>query len=239
MSAHAAALLDWLACAYGGRAERAARVARTAGGGLLETVAWLGAAGHVLDFDDTYLPGMAHLSAPTAPAAVAVAADRERSVGDALDGHAAGFEAMGRLSRSHRLYEGGWHPTAVCGAAGAAVATATLLGLDEERTDTAMRLALLQAGGLRAAFGSEGKSLQVGMRIDQRRRRGRARRIHRRVRAKRRRRRPARGRRELDQAVAMLPDEPQRDRGGDARRSQRLGADQRDRASGRPPGGDV
>jgi 2-methylcitrate dehydratase PrpD len=63
----------------------------------------------------------------------------------------------------HRLYDGGWHPTAVCGAAGAAVATATLLGLDEERTDTAMRLALLQAGGLRVAFGSDGKSLQVGM----------------------------------------------------------------------------
>src|SRR5262245_66573514 len=85
MSAHAAALLDWLACAYGGRAERAARVARAAGDGLLETVAWLGTAGHVLDFDDTYLPGMAHLSAPTAPATVAVAAECERSVGDALD----------------------------------------------------------------------------------------------------------------------------------------------------------
>jgi 2-methylcitrate dehydratase PrpD len=80
-----------------------------------------------------------------------------------LDAHAAGFEAMGRLSREHRLYEGGWHPTAVCGAAGAAVATASLLDLDAERTDTAVRLALLQAGGLRAAFGSDGKALQVGM----------------------------------------------------------------------------
>jgi 2-methylcitrate dehydratase PrpD len=163
MSAHAVALLDWLACAYGGRSERAPRVARAAGDGLLETVAWLGTAGHVLDFDDTYLPGIAHLSAPTAPAAVAVAADLDRSVGDALDAHAAGFEAMGRLSREHRLYDGGWHPTAVCGAAGAAVAAATLFGLDEERSDAAVRLALLQAGGLRAAFGSDGKSLQVGM----------------------------------------------------------------------------
>jgi 2-methylcitrate dehydratase PrpD len=163
MSAHAAALLDWLACAYGGRAERAARVARAAGDDLLETVAWLGTAGHVLDFDDTYLPGIAHLSAPTAPAAIAVAADLGGSVGDVLDAHAAGFEAMGRLSREHRLYDGGWHPTAVCGAAGAAVATARLLDLDEERTDAAVRLALLQAGGLRAAFGSDGKSLQVGM----------------------------------------------------------------------------
>jgi len=160
---HAAALLDWLACAYGGREQRAARAARAAGDGLLETVAWLGTAGHVLDFDDTYLPGIAHLSAPTAPAAIAVAADLDLTVGAVLDAHAAGFEAMGALSRAHPLYEGGWHPTAVCGAAGAARAAAVVLGLDEERAGAAERLALLQAGGLRAAFGSDGKSLQVGM----------------------------------------------------------------------------
>jgi 2-methylcitrate dehydratase PrpD len=160
---HRAALLDWLACAYGGRGERAPRAARAAGDGLLERVAWLGTAGHVLDFDDTYLPGIAHLSAPTAPAAIALAASLDRSVGDAVEGYAAGFEAMGRLSRSHALYEGGWHPTAVCGAAGAAHAAARLLGLDPERAGAAERLALVQAGGLRAAFGSDGKSLQVGL----------------------------------------------------------------------------
>ena len=163
MSDHRAALLDWLACAYGGREQRAPRAARAAGDGLLERVAWLGAAGHVLDFDDTYLPGIAHLSAPTAPAAIALAASLDLSVGDALAAYAAGFEAMGRLSRSHDLYEGGWHPTAVCGAAGAAHTAARLLGLDEERAGAAERLALLQAGGLRAAFGSDGKSLQVGL----------------------------------------------------------------------------
>jgi 2-methylcitrate dehydratase PrpD len=160
---HAAALLDWLACAYGGREQRAARAVRATGDGLLETVAWLGTAGHVLDFDDTYLPGIAHLSAPTAPAAIALAADLQLSVGDVLDAHAAGFEAMGALSRAHPLYDGGWHPTAVCGAAGAARAASVLLGLDEEQSGAAERLALLQAGGLRAAFGSDGKSLQVGM----------------------------------------------------------------------------
>ena len=163
MSPYRVALLDWLACAYGGRAQRAATTARAAGDGLLERVAWLGTAGHVLDFDDTYLPGIAHLSAPTAPAAIVLGASLDRSVGDVLDAYTAGFEAMGRLSRAHALYEGGWHPTAVCGAAGAACAAAHLLGLDDERRAAAERLALLQAGGLRAAFGSDGKSLQVGM----------------------------------------------------------------------------
>jgi 2-methylcitrate dehydratase PrpD len=163
MSGYRVALLDWLACAFGGHSQRAARAARAAGDGTLERVAWLGTAGHVLDFDDTYLPGIAHLSAPTAPATVVLAAELDLSVGDALDAYAAGFEAMGALSRSHDLYASGWHPTAVCGAVGAAHAAARLLGLDEERTGSAERLALLRAGGLRAAFGSDGKSLQVGL----------------------------------------------------------------------------
>src|SRR4029453_9511135 len=105
-----AALLDWMACASAGRRQRAAQAAHS-----VDSVVWLGTAGHVLDFDDTYLPGIAHLSAPTAPAALVGAARFQASVGEALDAYAAGFEAMGALSRAHRLYDGGWHPTAVCG----------------------------------------------------------------------------------------------------------------------------
>jgi 2-methylcitrate dehydratase PrpD len=160
-----AALLDWMACATGGSEQRAARAAQAAGDGLLERVAWLGTAGHVLDFDDTYLPGVAHLSAPTAPAAIALGAARGASVGDVLHAYGQGFEAMGALSRASHpaLYDGGWHPTAVCGAAGAATAAGRLLALDTAATASAQRLALLQAGGMRAAFGSDGKAMQVGM----------------------------------------------------------------------------
>ncbi|HET8626489.1 MAG TPA: MmgE/PrpD family protein, partial [Thermomicrobiales bacterium] len=161
-SPYETALLDWLGCAVRGAEEPAARAAAAAGAGLLERVAALGAAGHVLDFDDTYLPGIAHLSAPVAPAALALAADLGATVGDALDAYAAGFEAMGALARSSHpgLYDRGFHPTAVCGAAGAAVAAARLLGAPE---DAAVAIALLRAGGLRAAFGSDGKALQVGL----------------------------------------------------------------------------
>jgi 2-methylcitrate dehydratase PrpD len=164
-AAYRAALLDWLACAAGGREQRAAQAARSAGDGLLERTAWLGTAGHVLDFDDTYLPGLAHLSAPTAPAALALAADRGAGVAEALAAYAAGFEAMGALSRASHpaLYESGWHPTAVCGAAGAATAAAALLELDGEALRAAQRLALVQAGGMRAAFGSDAKAFQVGL----------------------------------------------------------------------------
>jgi 2-methylcitrate dehydratase PrpD len=157
---HRVALLDWLACAAAGRGERAARAAVAAG----DAVAALAAAGHVLDFDDTYARGLAHLSAPTAPAALAVAAELGRTAGQALDAYAAGFEAMGALARASHpaLYDRGLHPTAVCGGVGAAVAAGGLLGLDAEERSSATALALLGPGGLQAAFGSDGKSLQVG-----------------------------------------------------------------------------
>jgi 2-methylcitrate dehydratase PrpD len=159
------ALLDWLACAVRGREERAARAARSLGSGLSDRVAAAGTAGHVLDYDDTYLPGLSHLSAPVAPAALVLGAELDASVGDVLDAFAAGFEAMAVLTAANHpeLRARGWHPTSVGGVVGAATAAARLLGLDAERTDHALRLALIHAGGLRAAFGSDGKALQVGL----------------------------------------------------------------------------
>ena len=159
------ALLDWLACAARGRSERAAIAAARAGDGLLDRVAAAAAAGHVLDYDDTWTPGLVHLSAPTAPAALVLAADASATVGVALRAYAAGFEAMAALSRASHpaLYDAGRHPTAMCGTVGAAVAAGAVLGFGEEAQDAAAALALVGAGGLLAAFGSDAKALQVGM----------------------------------------------------------------------------
>jgi 2-methylcitrate dehydratase PrpD len=157
-SAYRAALLDWLACAVAGRDEPAARAAAAVADGLEGRVAAAATAGHVLDFDDTYAPGLAHLSAPTAPAAILVGAHVGATIDQMLDAYAAGFEAMATLAKANhpRLRERGWHPTSVCGVVGAAVSAGQLLGVD------AARLALLHAAGLVAAFGSDGKALQVG-----------------------------------------------------------------------------
>ncbi len=159
------ALLDWLACAIGGAAEPAAIAAAGAGDGLLERVAAAGTAGHVLDYDDTYLPGVAHLSSATAPVALVLGAELGAGVGEALTAYIAGFEAMGAFSGAAHpeLYGGGWHPTSVCGGLGAAVVASRLLGLEAEAEESASALALLRASGFRSAFGSAGKSLQVGM----------------------------------------------------------------------------
>jgi 2-methylcitrate dehydratase PrpD len=162
---HRRALLDWLACAAGGAGEPACRAAAAAGGGLPGRVVQAAAAGHALDFDDTWLPGLAHLSAPTAPAALVLAAELGRTVGEALEAYAGGFEAMAAVAgASHpALYERGWHPTAVCGSVGAAVAAGRLLELDETGLRSAVGLALQRGGGSRAGFGSDGKSLGVAL----------------------------------------------------------------------------
>ena len=43
--------------------------------GRYERIALMGTAGHVLDFDDTYVPALAHLSAPAAPVALILGAE--------------------------------------------------------------------------------------------------------------------------------------------------------------------
>jgi 2-methylcitrate dehydratase PrpD len=159
------AFIDWLACAAGGWEEPAAVAARGVDQSLLGRIAALGAAGHVLDFDDTYAPGLVHCTAPVAPAALVLGAESDRSMGDVLAAFAQGWEATAALARASHpaLYRRGWHPTSVCGVVGAARASAAILGLDEARTEAAIDLSLVQAGGLLAAFGSDAKALQVGL----------------------------------------------------------------------------
>jgi 2-methylcitrate dehydratase PrpD len=162
---YAIALTDWLACACAGAETRAAKAIRACGTDLLADVAFAGTAGHVLDFDDTFSDGVAHVSATCAPAALVLAADLGLSLRAALDAYAAGFEAMAAVAAASHpaLYDGGWHPTAVCGPIGAAVAASGLLRLSEPERDNAIAVALLRAGGTRGAFGSDGKAIQVGL----------------------------------------------------------------------------
>ena len=124
--------------------------------------------GHVLDFDDTYLPGIAHLSAPVAPAALALGAHEGATVGDVLAAYADGFEAMGALAAAGHpaLYDRGWHPTAVCGAVGAAVAAARLLGADRRDRRRPRRPARRRAA----------RRVRLGREVDPGRARGRDRR---------------------------------------------------------------
>jgi 2-methylcitrate dehydratase PrpD len=164
-SAYGVAFLDWLACASAGAGERAAVAVRRSGDDLLTDVAFAGTAGHVLDFDDTFSDGVAHVSATCGPAALVLAAHLGRDAGAMLDAYAEGWEAMAAVAAASHpgLYDGGWHPTAVCGPIGAAVVAARLLNLSPGQRDNAVAVAVLRAGGTRGAFGSDGKAIQVGL----------------------------------------------------------------------------
>jgi 2-methylcitrate dehydratase PrpD len=63
-------------------------------------------------------------------------------------------------------YSAGWHATCTAGAPAAAVGAALALGLDVETTATAVALAVPGAGGVQRAFGTAGKSLQVGFAVE-------------------------------------------------------------------------
>jgi 2-methylcitrate dehydratase PrpD len=164
-SAYGVAFIDWLACACAGADQRAARAARASGDGLLGQVTFAATAGHVLDFDDTFSAGIAHVSAACAPAALVLASNLGLSQGAMLAAYAHGYEAMAAVAAAGHpaLYDGGWHPTAVCGPIGAAVTASWLLDLSAEQRQTAIAVSVLRAGGTRGAFGSDGKAIQVGL----------------------------------------------------------------------------
>ena len=117
------------------------------------------AAGHALDYDDMWLPG-AHPSAPTFPAAFAVAEVNRRSGRDLIAAQAAGYEVMGRL---HSAVSGrfGWHPTAVFGTFGAAAAASRLLGLSGTQTAIAFGIASSMASGIDGQSGTMVKPLRL------------------------------------------------------------------------------
>ena len=114
------------------------------------------AVGHVLDFDDLHIESTTHISVVIVPAVLAAGGDARA--------YLAGAGVMARLGTllgwSH--YAAGWHATCTAGAPAAAVAAGVAWGLTPERLATAMALAVPGASGVQAAFGTHGKSLQVG-----------------------------------------------------------------------------
>jgi 2-methylcitrate dehydratase PrpD len=123
--------------------------------GLPDAVRWA-ALGHVLDFDDLHAGSTTHISAVVVPAVLAA--------GGGTRAYLAGAGVMARLGMmlGWPHYAAGWHATCTAGAPAAAAAAGAALGLPPGRLAAAMALAVPAAGGVQAAFGTHGKSLQVG-----------------------------------------------------------------------------
>lgn len=124
-----------------------------------------GTSGHALDFDDTTHPAHAHPTAVLFAAALAAAQVAGVTGRDLITAYLVGFEFEGALGRGMNLshYRAGWHATSSFGSLAAAVVASRLLGLDPERTASAIGIAASSAGGLRANFGTMTKPLHAGL----------------------------------------------------------------------------
>jgi len=109
-----------------------------------------GALAHSLDFDDTHAAGTLHPGAPVIPAALAAAEMVGADGRTVLGAIVAGYEVTCRLAVAlpgGDHYDRGYHPTATCGAFGAAAAAARVFGLTAAQVEDAFGIALSQAAG--------------------------------------------------------------------------------------------
>jgi 2-methylcitrate dehydratase PrpD len=179
----ARAFLDTVGAALAGQREPASQVALAYGrqqgrGAAWEGTVWAtgerlpletaglvnGTMGHVLDYDDLMSPLRAHLSVAFLPLLVGLA-EHDGSTGRELAAaYIVGFEvahalALPMVSEHYAL---GWHSTLSVGGIAATAAGAHLLRFSQEQTVNALGLAVAQASGTRANFGTMAKSFQAG-----------------------------------------------------------------------------
>ena len=109
-----------------------------------------GVAAHGLEMDDVENASSLHPGVVVLPAALALAEQPGSSLSDFYAAVVAGYEVtlrVGAALNPASAYQRGFHPTAVCGALGAAAASARLLGLTPAQTTGALGIAGSMASG--------------------------------------------------------------------------------------------
>jgi 2-methylcitrate dehydratase PrpD len=119
-----------------------------------------GVLAHSLDFDDTHLPSILHPSASIVPATLATGEACGSGGAEVLAAIAVGIEITIRVGMAGYslatpdapgqsvYFEHGQHATSICGAIGAAAASASLRGLDAQGCAHAMAVAASMASGI-------------------------------------------------------------------------------------------
>jgi 2-methylcitrate dehydratase PrpD len=115
-----------------------------------------GTLAHALDFDDTHLPSVLHPSAAVVPAALAAAQVSGASGRDLLAAVAAGDELVVRVGMAGYdpalgnsiFFEKGLHATSIAGTMGAALASAMVYGLGEEKIGHAVAISASMGAGI-------------------------------------------------------------------------------------------
>jgi 2-methylcitrate dehydratase PrpD len=119
---------------------------------------------HLEDYDDTHFPTVAHPTAPTLPAALALGEEAGSSGRELITAVALGVETVCRTSLSVHPwhYDQGWHITGTMGVFGGAIGAAKIMGLNVDQTVAALGAAGTQAAGVREAFGTMTKPMHPG-----------------------------------------------------------------------------
>lgn len=122
-----------------------------------------GVSAHALEYDDN-TAGAGHVSGCVLPGCLAVAEHLDLSGRELIEGFAIGFEVFCRIAHGLRpfIIDRGWHPQAVIGGQGVAVAACRMFRLDQMATRMAMGIVASSATGVRKNVGSMGKAFHVG-----------------------------------------------------------------------------
>ncbi len=105
---------------------------------------------HGLDFDDTHIGAVTHVSASALPAAISAATAADASTRDLLLGYVLGVEVAARvgMAGAGAFHDLGFHPTALGGAFGSAVAAGRVAGLSADQLVAAQGVVGSMAAGL-------------------------------------------------------------------------------------------
>ena len=106
---------------------------------------------YAMDIESHHGPSVVHAAAAVVPAVIAISPMTSTTGAEMVDAIALGVEIACSTSLAigpNDLYARGFHPTAIGGCFGAAVAVARLLRLDAEATARTLGLAATQAAGL-------------------------------------------------------------------------------------------
>ncbi|MFT5173460.1 MAG: 2-methylcitrate dehydratase PrpD, partial [Gammaproteobacteria bacterium] len=125
-----------------------------------------GTMAHALDYDDTHLGSVVHISAPVVTTALTLG-EKLKAPGDkVLAAIVAGAEIGCRIGSvaPKAFHQQGFHATAVVGTFAAAVTAAKLLELDDKQTACALGIAGSQSSGIMQCFndGTWTKQFHVG-----------------------------------------------------------------------------
>lgn len=113
---------------------------------------------HGLDYDDTHIEGVVHVSSSCFPAAFGVAAETGATGQDFLAAYITAIEVASRIGMGAAggLHLAGLHPTGSVAAFSAALASARLYGMDAERMVMAQGIALSTMASSSRQYNREG-----------------------------------------------------------------------------------